>query len=395
LSVAYQQNIFSFEDVRVALFSEHQQLLLCAGLSGAVQESQLRLSNATARVSQTADASPARSNFLSAGLLPESRTPQSFLIGGTDPSAVFSAAAHRESLKVIANGMDLAVRRMRRVSLEDIESQGLSVVDQFYSEAAQISDGVLAIALALQEAQVDSPSLFHAAYGVASTLLAAIAFANSGEGASLYTSSIMCHAKTRQALLQVVEMLHVGIHKLGGELPQGFSLQREGKRLQEFCSLVLTGFVIDATHEVDRGDGHRDDVQGEGEGGEHMSAEWRAEYHAAKVINMFFIHRQIVDSLYFILDELCHSPSGDQIRPRRLRVVGRAPALQRTHGGSRVGRRRAADPVRNRRTHQGIRGRYGRRAAGHCVFPMAGGEQEARCHPVAGRPVQASSRPVP
>jgi hypothetical protein len=187
--------------------------------------------------------------------------------------------------------MDLAVRRMRRVSVEDIESQGLSVVDQFYSEAAQISDGVLAIALALQEAQVDCPSLFHAAYGVASTLLAAIAFTKSGEGASFYASSIVCHAKTRQALLQVVEMLHAGVHKLGGELPPGFSLQREGSRLQEFCSLVLTGFVVEATHEADRGDGHRDDVQGSGEGGEHMSVEWRAEYHAAKVTIFCFVSK--------------------------------------------------------------------------------------------------------
>eukprot|EP01034_Spumella_vulgaris_P021857 gene21857-27929_t len=274
-------NIFSFEEVRETLFSEHQQLLLCAGLSGAVQESQLRLSNATVKVTHASDVSPMRNNFLSAGLLPEARTPlQSSLIGSSDPTAVFSVAAHKASLRVIARGMDMAVRR--RVSLEDIESQGLSVVDQFFSEAAQISDGVLTITEALYEAQADSSSLFHAAYGVASTLLAAVTFANNGDGATLYAASIMCHPKTRQALLQVVELLHVGLHKLGGELPAGFSLQREGKRLQEFCSLLLTGFVIDATNDADRGDVHRDDVIGSGEGGEHMTAEWRTQYHAAK-----------------------------------------------------------------------------------------------------------------
>lgn len=107
------------------LFCEHQQLLLCAGLSASVQDSQQRLSANT-------PAAPT-SSFLSSGLLPSSSAaaPSG---GFVDAFQEFSEQSTREALRVVSGGMDIAVRRLRGMSLEEIESQGLSVVDQFYSE---------------------------------------------------------------------------------------------------------------------------------------------------------------------------------------------------------------------------------------------------------------------
>lgn len=79
---------------------DHQTLLLCAGLSGAVEEAQLRFAN---------------------------RAPEGE--AGSDAQQVAL-----EALAVVAAGIERAVRMGRGLSLEEIDSQGLSVVDMFYAE---------------------------------------------------------------------------------------------------------------------------------------------------------------------------------------------------------------------------------------------------------------------
>ncbi len=127
--------VLTYEVVAHAALVDHQQLLLSAGLSAAVQESQQRLTNSTAKQHTAHDVSPQRTNFLTAGLLPDRSQPRS---GNVDASQQFVETMHKESLRVVANGMDIAVRRVRGVSLEDIDSQGLSIVDQFYSEVCAL-----------------------------------------------------------------------------------------------------------------------------------------------------------------------------------------------------------------------------------------------------------------
>lgn len=85
----------------MGLYRDHQQLLLSAGLAGAVEESQLRLSN-------------------------------SFSEGSS--STATSTTPQQEALRLIALGMEDALTQARGVSLSAIEAQGLSAADVFHSE---------------------------------------------------------------------------------------------------------------------------------------------------------------------------------------------------------------------------------------------------------------------
>ena len=98
--------------MKQALLRDHQLLLLSAGLSGALEEAQLRLSSAESNASTTS----------------ESTTYP------TTTSATGALNGAVEALTVVAQGMERAVRVGRGRSLEDIDSQGLSVADIFYSE---------------------------------------------------------------------------------------------------------------------------------------------------------------------------------------------------------------------------------------------------------------------
>jgi hypothetical protein len=76
------------------LWRDHQQVLLCAGLSGAVEESQLRLfSGSVDAASDAAEQSPTQ-------------------------------LAAKEALRVVALGMERAVTAGRKQSVESIEAQG-------------------------------------------------------------------------------------------------------------------------------------------------------------------------------------------------------------------------------------------------------------------------------
>ena len=97
--------------MKQALLRDHQLLLLSAGLSGALEEAQLRLSSAESNANTTF----------------ESTYPST-----TSATGALNGAA--EALTVVAQGMERAVRVGRGRSLEDIDSQGLSVADIFYSE---------------------------------------------------------------------------------------------------------------------------------------------------------------------------------------------------------------------------------------------------------------------
>lgn len=90
------------------LWRDHQQILLCAGLSGAVEESQLRLFSGSADT-----------------------------LAGTSEQSPAQLAAH-EALRVVALGLERAVTVGRRLSVESIEAQGLSVADVFYSEVSSM-----------------------------------------------------------------------------------------------------------------------------------------------------------------------------------------------------------------------------------------------------------------
>ena len=106
------QDAISLDEVKESLLRDHQLLVLCAGLSGSVEEAQLRLSN-----SSTAAA-----------------------IGGGGAAGMGDAdiapgtTALAQALQVISGGIETAVRIGRGLSLEEIDSQGLSVADKFYSE---------------------------------------------------------------------------------------------------------------------------------------------------------------------------------------------------------------------------------------------------------------------
>ncbi len=106
--------------MKQALLRDHQLLLLSAGLSGALEEAQLRLSSAESNtnVNTTGDSSYPSTASASAS------------------AGVLGGAA--EALAVVAQGMERAVRVGRGRSLEDIDSQGLSVADIFYSEVCFI-----------------------------------------------------------------------------------------------------------------------------------------------------------------------------------------------------------------------------------------------------------------
>lgn len=117
---------------------------------------------------------------------------------------------------------------------------------------------------------------------MASLLLSALNAATSGEGADSHLTSVLCRSKTRHSLLQIIDSVTLGIT---GALPAGFSLLREGKRLKDLCSLVLSSYAMEAAAVALSDDSSRFSgrVCGNGEGGEHMSNEWKLEYHTAKV----------------------------------------------------------------------------------------------------------------
>lgn len=87
-----------------ALHRDHQKMLFCAGLSGAVEECQVRFAAASQQDAHGAD--------------------------------LYTGA--QEALRLVAVGLERAVVLGRGRSVESIEAQGLSVADVFYAEVAQL-----------------------------------------------------------------------------------------------------------------------------------------------------------------------------------------------------------------------------------------------------------------
>lgn len=190
--------------MRHALLRDHQLLLLSAGLSGALEEAQLRLSSADA---PSADA-PA----------------------GATRSAVSGAS---EALAVVAQGMERAVRVGRGRSLDEIDSQGLSVADIFYSEvrscamfyctlysecgvcflccqSALVLDGVESIVQAVLDAQpalARKGLLLETVFSVASIVLSAVQFATVGDGAETAATFVGSNHKVSVLYLEINETL--------------------------------------------------------------------------------------------------------------------------------------------------------------------------------------------
>lgn len=94
------------------LHRDHQKVLFCAGLSGAAEECQQRISSFSSFSDNRSD-----------GAHSEAQQQQQQ-----------QAVAAQEALRVLAAGMERAVVSGRGRSVESIEAQGLSVADVFYAE---------------------------------------------------------------------------------------------------------------------------------------------------------------------------------------------------------------------------------------------------------------------
>ena len=155
-----------------------------------------------------------------------------------------------------------------------------------------------AIAISLEELTSDLSGrglLFHAAFGVASLLLSALNVSANGDGADSHRTFVLSRPKARQAVLRIIDHILQGI--TGPSLPAGFSLLREGKRVKELCFLVLSSYAMEAaevafTDDTIRYSGR---VSGNGQGGEHMSTEWKLEYHNAKVCCVLMDNAFLID----------------------------------------------------------------------------------------------------
>jgi hypothetical protein len=117
-----------FTQVQRALLVNHQLMLLSAGLSGAVEEAQLRVSSISNGSSDAAAHSTVR------GMM-DAQQQEEDLAQQQDQSRLQSSL---DALQIVSDGIERAVRQDRRISLDEIDSLGLSVVDAFYSEVRGI-----------------------------------------------------------------------------------------------------------------------------------------------------------------------------------------------------------------------------------------------------------------
>ena len=131
-SILIIQGTGGLEAVQKTLLKHHQQILLCAGLSGAAEESQHRVSGISGMSGMSGMSGISGVSGMS---------------GSSDnaaPAGSFTAVdATQEGLRIVGTGMERAVVMGRKLSVESIEAQGLSVADIFYAEVGQSANNLL------------------------------------------------------------------------------------------------------------------------------------------------------------------------------------------------------------------------------------------------------------
>jgi len=244
------------EAVQKTLLKHHQQILLCAGLSGAAEESQHRISGMSGMSGSSDSAAPAGS---------------------------FTAVdATQEALRIVGTGMERAVVMGRKLSVESIEAQGLSVADIFYAEAKYVYDDFRSIADCLEDSQarlsVAGKGVQYAVnLHVASMLLSALQLAAVGDGSDGVETSASSQAEIREVMATLLRLLltaaeaqhsHSSFSSTVAHVRADVAVDKDGKRIKELCYTALQSYAFEASQVS--------------EGVEGMPVSWRAAYHKLK-----------------------------------------------------------------------------------------------------------------
>ena len=91
------------EEVRRVVDTDHQLLLLCAGLASAVEEAQLRLSSQGS---------------------------------GDDARGKSDLAGCEEALRVVARGMEVSARRVGGARVDEMVGKGVSMAEIFFAQVS-------------------------------------------------------------------------------------------------------------------------------------------------------------------------------------------------------------------------------------------------------------------
>lgn len=206
------------------VLKNHQLLLFCVGLSSAIDDGQQRSKS----------------------------------IGNTSEYRSISEESHHLVVPILLAGIRSAVGSVEGYEVSD---NGLSVLDAFYSKVIHyfyltihyymipydfkvslviiglehIVGNLIESKTSLQEKR----KLFSASYGLASSILSSLTVASQGEGAEVPTASISSNVNVRTSMGKVVELLQLGSASQVVATSKFYSHAREGKRVADFCSLLL------------------------------------------------------------------------------------------------------------------------------------------------------------